>query len=590
MPLTPGSSTSRERSPTPEGSCPIFDFKDLDVCEPYAKKVGSDGSSFLKENEGTRRPASTCEVGAGGGAPAVNIYPLPDERSTPVLGRYSRNENVEVFEWDEGRTWRRCRTKHPEGSVTKYGWVKVLTNKYGPLMVPNSQVQQLMHLCRSDTSGVLRSVLEDECESNVQKHVPDMLRGKKWWRMEFLRTARRVRPPGPDVPLKMDDGRLVLGPWPRPVPTSKTVFRRALVMGAHHTCTTALTRELEAQFFVKVENNYDTVQPDARPENHKHRIMEQPPSPPDALIVCLVKEPCFWLQSLTRHAATYAIRALQEMPDGSYEDMERHVGPMEERSQEELLDAILGPVEFFGDIYPDGGALSVWEASVRSYFDEEVYPLRRTAVVRCEDFLFNFEGVMQALSELGLQRRPVPPPPDSRRAKGGVVHFKARDREEALCWYGDEANRHVGLQPRHVASVAMLLGDLLLGPLGYGKDAISSWSSRPQRFFIAGSWNQYRPVPMVWDGERFIHSLQLGPVGEESFQILWEASWDAVYYPSDPDACPGSDHEILGPDSQGHGKNWTVRDRARRGRRCQISVEVDPTGAPVQVSVDWMPT
>jgi len=517
----------------------------------------------------------------------VSIYPWPDDKSTPVLGRFSRNEIVHVFEWDETGTWRRCRTKREDGPA--FGWVKVITWKYGPLMVPAKESEKLDKLCKGDASGVLRAVLEDLCEENVQKHVPEMMNDKRSSRLEQLRTARRVRTPGADAPLRVDDGRLVLGLWPRPA--SKTTFNRVLVMGAHHTCSTALTRELEAQFFAKVENNYDTVLPEARPENHKHRVMPHPPSPQDALIVCLVKEPCFWLQSLTRAAATYAIHALEQLPDGSYADLERHLGAMEQRPQEELLDAILGPVEFFGDVYPDGGALRVWEASVRSYFDEAVYPLWRTAVVRCEDFLFSFDAVMEALGELGLRRRPQAPPPDGRGAKSGVVHFKARNREEALCWYGEEAHRLVGLQPRHVQAVSRYLGDLILGPLGYGDDAVRSWSSRPARIFIAGSWGQYQPVPMAWNGRGFAHSLRMGRRGRETFQLLLEGCWESVLYPSIPDAGKKEEHEIWGPDALGHGLNWTVGrgDGAKPGDHCNIDVEVDSSGMPVRVTWDVVP-
>lgn len=465
-----------------------------------------------------------------------------------------------------------------------YGWVKVITWKYGPLMVPAGDMVQMNKLCQGDSSGVLRAVLDDLCEETVQSRVPEMLRDRRQSRLEQLRNAHCVKTPGADVPLRVDDGRLVLGPWPRP--PSRATFDRALVMGAHHTCSTALTRELEAQFFVRVENNFDTVLPESRPENHKHRVLHSPPSPQDALIICLTKEPCFWLQSLTRHAATYAIHALQQLPDGSYEDMERHVGAMEERSQEELLDAILGTVEFLGDVYPNGGALRVWEASVRSYFDESVYPLWRTAVVRCEDYLFSFDAVMEALSELGLKRRPTPPPPDARPAKGGVIHYKARDREGALCWYGEEAHRHVGLEPRHVQAVGVRLGERLLDPLGYGEDAVGSWSSRPRRVFVAGSWGGYQAVPMAWNGRGFAHSLRLGHDGQESFQLLLDGDWEAVLYPSIPDAGPGVDHGILGPDSLGHGKNWTIgrRNGVRPGDRCNIVVEVDQSGMPVLVS------
>merc|ERR1712032_351207 len=78
---------------------------------------------------------------------------------------------------------------------------------------------------------------------------------------------------------------------------------------------------------------------------------------------------------------------------------------LDKQNQAQLIDMLLSQfVEFEGVIY-EGGALGVWEATVRSYFDERIYPLRRTAVIRSEDFLFHFDEVMDALASMGLQRR-----------------------------------------------------------------------------------------------------------------------------------------------------------------------------------------
>ena len=43
-----------------------------------------------------------------------------------------------------------------------------------------------------------------------------------------------------------------------------------------------------------------------------------------------------------------------------------------------------------GARYPD--AVALWEATTRSYFDEEVFPAAQTAVVRCEDPLRERRG------------------------------------------------------------------------------------------------------------------------------------------------------------------------------------------------------
>merc|ERR1712012_462683 len=144
--------------------------------------------------------------------------------------------------------------------------------------------------------------------------------------------------------------------------------------------------------------------------------------PQDALVICLVKEPCFWLQSLTRYGATYAIYELEYDTDrgNAYRDVVKpNIGTLDSRPQEEILDGILDVVEFMGAIYEDGGALRVWEATVRSYFDNTVYPSWRTIVIRSEDFLFHYDAVIDALNDIGLERRPDPPPPNRKQSKGG---------------------------------------------------------------------------------------------------------------------------------------------------------------------------
>lgn len=89
-------------------------------------------------------------------------------------------------------------------------------------------------------------------------------------------------------------------------------------------------------------------------------------------------------------------------------------------------------------------------------------------------------------------------------------------------------------------------------------------------------------MAMTWDGNRFEHCITIGHRGWESFQILVENDWRRTIYPSVPDANPSVSYELLGPGSQGHGKNWTIgipREKseakpARPGERYKIILEV----------------
>jgi len=93
---------------------------------------------------------------------------------------------------------------------------------------------------------------------------------------------------------------------------------------------------------------------------------------------------------------------------------------------------------------------------------------------------------------------------------------------------------------------------------------------------------------MAFDGNSFVHSVMVSRRGEESFQLLLEGRWDAVCYPSVPDAGPAVRHIVLGPDAKGHGRNWTIgrhaEDAVLPGDVCNITVAVDPDGVPTSVS------
>lgn len=253
-------------------------------------------------------------------------------------------------------------------------------------------------------------------------------------------------------------------------------FRQVYVIGAHHTCTNALVREIEFYFNATVRNKrYNDS-----PTHWKHRVFrEQPRLMADEFCICLVKEPAFWIQSLARGpredpSTFYEIDPLQVGAEGV-----RIVAP---RTAQQLFEPVYfrdAPKKYdtSGEGYSYQDAIALWEACVRCYFDEEIFPLAQTAVVRCEDFQFKFPAVMDALQRRGLQPRPGAPPRELSRST-------AKDMTHANCTraalpelrqrYGDPKNRYLDLTESQVQRLQGIDAGIL-EPLRYGEKAVESW-------------------------------------------------------------------------------------------------------------------
>jgi len=134
---------------------------------------------------------------------------------------------------------------------------------------------------------------------------------------------------------------------------------------------------------------------------------------------------------------------------------------------------------FDGTVYDD--VVALWEATVRSCFDEDIFPAAQTFVVRCEDFLFGFSAVMQALVDRGLPlvaeatEMPLFQEPLDSPAKGlghpGCTHVW---RNELLDYYSDPAKRFEGLSAEHVTRL-LCVDVRVAGPLGYCEGALRTW-------------------------------------------------------------------------------------------------------------------
>jgi len=114
-------------------------------------------------------------------------------------------------------------------------------------------------------------------------------------------------------------------------------------------------------------------------------------------------------------------------------------------------------------------------------------------------------------------------------------------------------------------------------------------SRQPYSLWVVGSWSGYEPVEMRWQRGLFVSPMTVGPNGWESFQILKNGKWQTTIYPSVPDAGPFEEHTVLGPDNQGHGKNWMIgrftEEEAAPGTQFAIIAALDKRGT-VQL-VHW---
>lgn len=98
--------------------------------------------------------------------------------------------------------------------------------------------------------------------------------------------------------------------------------------------------------------------------------------------------------------------------------------------------------------------------------------------------------------------------------------------------------------------------------------------------FIVGTWDDFEGFhEMIWKAASEQYTLRMQMTEEEeSFQILvGSRSWTNRLYPNFRDANPFDKHSVLGPNSGGHGVNWTMgrdpRECARPGAHFQIVLQ-----------------
>jgi len=116
-------------------------------------------------------------------------------------------------------------------------------------------------------------------------------------------------------------------------------------------------------------------------------------------------------------------------------------------------------------------------------------------------------------------------------------------------------------------------------------------SAGAKKFCIAGTWGNWSANEMSWDEKRqcYVYTVRLGLNGWESFQILVDGDYKKCIHPDCTEATPHEKHNVCGPDSQGHGKNWTIGrhrlDLGSRGSRFEVRLYLDGDGGAR--SIEW---
>jgi len=113
--------------------------------------------------------------------------------------------------------------------------------------------------------------------------------------------------------------------------------------------------------------------------------------------------------------------------------------------------------------------------------------------------------------------------------------------------------------------------------------------------YIVGTMNNWgEPSVMTWDadGGYFRYRLTVGKQGWESFQILFNGEWRRCLHPDKKDGCPHSHYQLMGPDDEGDGKNWTIGrhplDKGGEGKTYLIRLFLRGGQEGIPRSVDWV--
>mmetsp|Transcript_80881 Transcript_80881/g.237743 ORF Transcript_80881/g.237743 Transcript_80881/m.237743 type:complete len:1312 (+) Transcript_80881:71-4006(+) len=159
-------------------------------------------------------------------------------------------------------------------------------------------------------------------------------------------------------------------------------------------------------------------------------------------------------------------------------------------------------------------------------------------------------------------------------------------------WHKDKAAKDVKKETRKETRRSDMLARRAAAKQAAAvKSARSSTGRKVIDPIIVGTWDDWKyGEPMVFDEQSssYIVELEVGPEGRESFQVLCDGDWDLCLHPDEDDASPRN--ALCGPDSDGHGKNWTIgsTEEAPEGSVFRVVLRVSASGCAEKVEWERM--
>lgn len=115
-----------------------------------------------------------------------------------------------------------------------------------------------------------------------------------------------------------------------------------------------------------------------------------------------------------------------------------------------------------------------------------------------------------------------------------------------------------------------------------------SANTRPKiEYFVVGTWDDWKPHRMLWDsGRHCLHAtVKITGSGFESFQIWVDRDCTRCVHPDTADAGAYVPWDLCGPDSNGHGKHWTLGREHGTGARFEVRLFLWEDESPR--AVEW---
>ena len=240
-------------------------------------------------------------------------------------------------------------------------------------------------------------------------------------------------------------------------------FTEIFVMGTYHSGTNALIQDLYRRLNIPIyPNNGGGFHPNG---HWKHSFMGAPKKP-GQLVIFMIKDPLFWIKSLTKH---------------QYEIITKSNSSC-------AINKLLNPLELCGKTFTN--ILELWNTYASSIIDTCKYPQAQTLIIRYEDFLYHYTETLNIILSLfpdsKVKNRNTQPLTFSSKQHG----YRCRNRLEAEAHYLPK-NRYKGFSLLQIASMERSLCPDLLHTFGYPRINLErkaediTYPSEVQQFYAA---------------------------------------------------------------------------------------------------------